>query len=161
MEHFVEKPEDFVSGNKFVQIGHNPFGDYAPQSTQIQGILQSMYDTFTTDLEKDNGEEADKQKTFEALMATKKKELATLQSSLEDEDKNHADSTKSVADDKAMRTSTREQLASDEEIFTQTKEACAKKAKQWAQRTRSRSQELAGINEAIKILDSDDAKKTF
>jgi peptidoglycan hydrolase CwlO-like protein len=164
MEQFVEKPDAFFHGKSVMgamQVSNNPFGDYAPQSGQIQGILQSMYDTFTGDLEKDNAEEADKQKAFEALMATKKKELATLESSLEDEDKNHADSTKSVADDKAMRTSTREQLASDEDIFTATKEACAKKAKQWAQRTRSRSQELAGINEAIKILDSDEAKKTF
>merc|ERR1719162_2370733 len=60
-----------------------------------------------------------------------------------------------------MRIDTREQLASDEQIFTQTKEACAKKAKQWAQRTRLRSQEIAGIDEAVKILNSDEAKKTF
>jgi len=161
MQHFVEKPDDFVNGNKFVQTGHNPFGDYAPQSSQIQGILDNMHDTFKADLKKDISEETDKQKSFDDLMATKKKELGTMESSLQDEEKGDADRTKSVADDKAMRTDTREQLASDEQIFTQTKEACARKAKQWAQRTRLRSQELAGIDEAVKILNSDESKKTF
>jgi len=99
--------------------------------------------------------------TFDSLMGTKKKELSTMESSLQDEEKGDAGRTKSVADDKAMRTDTREQLASDELIFTRTKEACAKKAQQWAQRTRLRSQEIAGIDEAVKILNSDEAKKTF
>jgi len=158
----VEKPEEFVKGkDAFVQNSQNPFGDYAPQSTRIQGILKSMYDSFTGDLEKDNAEEGEKQKAFEELMETKKKELRTLESSLEDETKGHADKTKSVADDKAMRDETREQLASDEAFFTTTKEACEKKSKHWAQRSRLRTQEISGISEAIKILNSDEAKKTF
>ena len=53
------------------QVGQNPFGDYAPKSTMIQGILKGMYDAFTADIEKDNAEEAEKQKSFEELMATK------------------------------------------------------------------------------------------
>jgi C-terminal processing protease CtpA/Prc len=56
------------------QVGQNPFGDYAPQSTQIQGILKGMYDAFTADLEKDNAEEAEAQKSFEELMGTKMQE---------------------------------------------------------------------------------------
>jgi len=162
VERFVEKPQDFFhQGASAVQIGNNPFGDYAPQSTQIQGILKSMYDTFTTDLEKDNAEEGEKQKAFEELMATKKKELKTLTGSLEDETKSDADRTKQLADDKAMRADTRDQLDSDEAFFTATKEACAKKAKHWAQRSRLRTQELDGITQAIDILNSDEAKKTF
>jgi len=164
MEHFLDKPGDFVNGKAAlgaVQVGHNPFGDYAPQSSQIQGILQSMYDSFTSDLEKENGEEAEKQKAHEELMATKKKELNTLQESLEDETKSESEMNKDVADDKAMRDDTREQLASDEKFFAATKASCSKKATQWAQRSRLRSQELAGLDEAIKILNSDKAKKTF
>jgi hypothetical protein len=164
IEHFVQKPEDFFKGSSTqsaLQTANNPFGDYAPQSNQIQGILKSMYDTFTADLEKSNAEEAQKQKAFEDLMATKKKELTTLQSSLEDESKGSAERTKQVADDKAMRDDTREQLDADEQFFTQTKESCQTKANHWAQRSRLRTQELAGITQAIGILSSDDAKKTF
>merc|ERR1719199_2111149 len=60
MKHFVAMPQDFIGtstkGMSAAQIGQNPFGDYAPQSTQIQGILKGMYDAFTADLEKDNVE---------------------------------------------------------------------------------------------------------
>jgi len=163
VHEFVEKPEDFMKGKALgaVQIGHNPFGDYAPQSTRIQGILKSMYDSFTSDLEKDNAEEGERQKAFEELKATKDKELATLESSLQSESKSDAERTKSVADDKAMRDETKDQLAADEAFFTETKEACSKKANMWATRSRLRSQELAGINKAIEILNSDEAKKSF
>jgi hypothetical protein len=76
VKQFVAAPEDFMAkhaaGTSAVQVGQNPFGDYAPQSTQIQGILKGMYDAFTGDLEKDNAHEAESQKSFEALTATKK-----------------------------------------------------------------------------------------
>merc|ERR1712232_589171 len=55
MKRFVDKPEAFVGKGKplsAVQTANkNPFGDYAPQSTAIQGILKGMYDSFTADLE--------------------------------------------------------------------------------------------------------------
>merc|ERR1719183_2081805 len=86
MKHFVSKPDDFVghpgSAMSAAQVGQNPFGDYAPQSTQIQGILKGMYDAFTADLEKDNAEEAESQKSFEALFGTKIQELKTLEATL-------------------------------------------------------------------------------
>merc|ERR1719337_55810 len=87
VEQFVSQPDAFASmhsaGMSATQIGQNPFGDYAPQSTQIQGILKGMYDAFTADLEKANADEAGQQKAFEALMATKQRELATLQATLD------------------------------------------------------------------------------
>merc|ERR1719401_883636 len=87
LRSFVTKPEEFVAHHietmSAAQVAQNPFGDYAPQSTQIQGILKGMYDAFTADLEKDNAAEAESQKSFEEIMATKKQELATLQATLE------------------------------------------------------------------------------
>merc|ERR1719178_499037 len=75
VKHFVATPEAFwnsgTSAMSATQLGQNPFGDYAPQSSQIQGILKGMYDSFTADLEKDNVAEAESQKSFEALIATK------------------------------------------------------------------------------------------
>ena len=40
-----------------VLIANNPFCDYAPESTQIQGILKGTYDGLTTNLEETNAEE--------------------------------------------------------------------------------------------------------
>merc|ERR1719261_1641796 len=58
VQDFVANPDRFINKEGFsgAQVGQNPFGDYAPASTQIQGILKGMYDSFTWDLEKANAE---------------------------------------------------------------------------------------------------------
>merc|ERR1719181_1176066 len=143
------------------QVGQNPFGDYAPQSTQIQGILKGMYDAFTSDLEKDNADEADAQKTFQALMATKEEEKATLVVTLQKQEADKASKTKRLSDSEVLLDDTNKQLEADEAFFADTKEACQAKASEWSVRTRLRTEELAGMKQAIEILSSESASKTF
>merc|ERR1719387_2351796 len=52
---------------------------YSPASTTIMGVLKDMYDTFVANLEKETSTESDAQMNFEDLMATKEKEMASLQ----------------------------------------------------------------------------------
>merc|ERR1719487_3103280 len=125
VQHFVENPGSFATGGmSAAQTGQNPFGDYAPQSTQIQGILKGMYDAFTADLEKDNVEEANKQKSFEELMATKKQELDTLEATLEKQTADDAAAKDLLAKTTSDQETTKEQLAADEIFFADTKAAC-------------------------------------
>jgi hypothetical protein len=157
IRNFVQHPDSMKptprkNGMSAVQLGNNPFGDYAPQSTQIQGILKGMYDAFTADLEKDNVEEAEKQKAFEEFMKTKKAEQATLELTLEKQEDAKAKKTKLLADSKTDRDDTKEQLAADEEFFEDTKTSCQNVASVWAERSRLRTEELQGIITAIKIL---------
>lgn len=167
IRQFLEKPENFSPSRKSaassLQTGssNNPFGEYAPQSTQIQGILKGMYDAFTADLEKDNAEEADKQKGFEEYIATKQKELATLQESLDNQELDFATKTKDEADSQAERDETEKQLEEDEAFFELTKQTCRTKAMEWAERSRLRSEELAGIGKAIAIIDSPESRAIF
>merc|ERR1740130_695862 len=143
------------------QVGQNPFGDYAPQSSQIQGILKGMYDAFTSDLEKDNVAEAESQKSFEEIMATKREELATLEATLQKQESDMAAKTKKLSESNVLLDDTTAQLKADEQFFEDTKEACQTKATQWSVRTRLRTEELNGMQQAINILLSKDAKKTF
>merc|ERR1719498_363978 len=160
VKHFVENPQNFAAhAMSAAQIGQNPFGDYAPQSTQIQGILKGMYDAFTSDLEKDNVDEANKQKSFEELFGTKMQELATLKLTLQKQEKDHAEKTKKLAEDETLREDTSEQLAADEKFFEETKNAAEAKASEWSTRTRLRTEELAGMEGAIQILSG--GSKTF
>merc|ERR1719321_2073605 len=112
-----------------------------------------MYDSFSADLEKANAEEADKQKAFEELMATKKAELETLKATLEAKTKEHADAEKQLADDKVLLADTKAQLEADEKFFEETKASCKVKAAEWAERTRLRTEEINGIQKAIVILE--------
>merc|ERR1719420_1319891 len=170
MKEFVENPSKFV-GSQFsaAQVGAdsaNPFGDYAPASTKIQGILKGMYDSFSANLETANAEEADKRKAYEELHATSLQEHATLTATLEAKTKEHADATKDLADNKVLLEETKVQLAADEKFFDETKAGCRAKAAEWAERTRLRTEELHGITKAIQILEGgmdtfDAAKSTF
>jgi hypothetical protein len=165
VKSFVAKPEAYMAahlaGMSATQVGQNPFGDYAPQSTQIQGILKGMYDAFTADLEKDNVAESESQKTFEALIATKKAELTTLEETLQNQETDQAAKTKKLKESQVLKDDTVDQVNADEAFFADSKEACQTKAKEWSVRTRLRTEELSGMNEAISILSSGDAKKTF
>ena len=160
---FVADPVNFMSNKRssFLQAQNNPFGDYAPASTQIQGILKNMYDTFIGNLQNWNEEEGTKQMQFEELMETKKEELAALQSTKANKEEQHGESTKNLADDKTRRANTETQLRDDEQFFADTKASCQGKADEWAERTRLRTEELGGIAQALKTLDSEEARATF
>jgi len=165
VQNFVKDPTGFFSKKSAsfsgAQIAQNPFGDYAPASTVIQGTLKNMYDTFTSQLESANADEAGKQKSYEELMATKTSELATLSSTLENKQTTLGETSKTLADSQEEKASTQAQLDDDEAFFEDTKEACKSKADAWAERSRLRTEELAGINKAVEILTSDEAKATF
>jgi len=169
VREFVYSPDDYLSKQhghsdafSAAQTGkNNPFGDYAPQSGAIQGILKGMYDAFTSDLEKSNAHEANKRKAYEELMETKKLEEKTLKATLGKQESTSADKTKDLADSRTKLEDTKDQLAADEEFFAKTKTSCKDKASAWAERTRLRTEELHGIAKAIEILDSDEAKETF
>jgi hypothetical protein len=164
MKHFVSKPTDFVAqgkGMSAAQMGQNPFGDYAPQSSQIQGILKGMYDAFTSELEKDNADEADKQKSFEEIFGTKMEELETLKLTLLKQETDLAAKEKKLSESEVLLDDTTDQLKADEVFFADTKEACQAKATEWSVRTKLRTEELQGMDTAIRILSSETATKTF
>jgi len=163
MKSFVDHPDGFAGSRSVsaVQIANNPFGDYAPQSSQIQGILKGMYEAFTTSLEKANGEEADKQKAFEELMATNNKELETMELSLEKEELDQSDKRKKLADAKVDLDDTKAQLNADEFFFAETKTSCKIKAQEWSERSRLRTEELNGIRMGIKLLSSEISEAVF
>mmetsp|Transcript_88850 Transcript_88850/g.254428 ORF Transcript_88850/g.254428 Transcript_88850/m.254428 type:complete len:716 (+) Transcript_88850:117-2264(+) len=165
LRHFVERPADFAgpapTGSSFSQVGTNPFGDYAPKSTQIQGILKGMYDSMLSDMEKNHGEESNSQKAFQELMSTKQEELKDLQATLESHTLGKAEKAKMLADSKVERDDMEAQLKADETFFEATKDGCTVKADVWNERSRLRTEELQGIAQAVQILSSPDAQKIF
>jgi len=159
VSRFVTNPDDFTTqktrDNAMLQLDQNPFGDYAPQSTQIQGILKGMYDSFTSSLEKANAEEGEKQSVFQELMSTKKAELQTLQVTLTTQQSQQAAKNKLMADTEAELDETKEQIKADEAFFQDTKGSCRQRAHEWSERSRLRSEELTGIENALYILSTE------
>merc|ERR1719454_1667590 len=136
-------------------------GAYETQSGAIQGILADMMDSFTRDYASNDEEEKAKQADFDALMKTKTDDLKKLEKALTDKTMNEGDDVKQLATDQKEREETEDELKATEEFLETTTDACKAKADEWAERSRLRTEELAGMNEAIDILTSDSAKGTF
>merc|ERR1719454_107642 len=136
-------------------------GAYETQSGAIQGILADMMDSFTRDYASNDEEETAKKGEFDALMATKTDDLKKLEKALTDKTMNEGDDVKQLATDQKDREETEDELKATEEFLETTIDACKSKADEWAERSRLRTEELAGMNEAIDILTSDTAKGTF
>merc|ERR1719331_12247 len=136
-------------------------GAYETQSGMIQGILADMMDSFTRDYASNDEEETEKKKEFDALMKTKTSDLKQLEKALTDKTMNEGDDVKQLATDQKEREETEDELKATEEFLETTIDACKSKADEWAERSRLRTEELAGMNEAIDILTSDTAKGTF
>jgi len=134
---------------------------YNPASTTIIGILKDMYEQFSSNLEKQTMDEADRQQNFEAVIAVKEKELATLTATKVQKEAEKAEAEQMCADASQELDDVSKQMKSDALFFSETKAACGQKADEWAERSRARTEELAGISKALEILSSDAAKEQF
>merc|ERR1719265_2499005 len=90
-----------------------------------------------------------------------KADLALMKSDLNAKELSQGNDVKDLATEQKQREETQAQLDADEAFFETTKESCKAKADEWAERSRLRTEELAGMNEAIDILTSDEATSTF
>jgi len=149
---FMKNPAAFVVKSRT---------QYAPSSETITGILKDMYDTFTANLESETQKEADSQSAYQDIMATKAKELATQKSVLANREAIKAESEKIMADTQQELLDTTQQMKEDSKFFDEAKAACEAKADEWEERSRLRTAELDGINQALETLTSDEARAMF
>jgi len=157
VKHFITHPGSLLS----TKVGSPHKGTYNTQSTMIQGILKEMKESMERDLDSATTEEGEKKDAFDELHDTKTKSLNLLQATLMKTNTDNGGDTKQLAEDEQEREETQAQLKTDEEFFETTKDSCKAKADEWAERSRLRTEELAGISKAIDILTSADAVATF
>merc|ERR1719201_1397647 len=159
VKSFLGTPSAWVEQSASVYSPHK--GTYSTQSGAVQGILADMLDTFKRNRESAIEEETMKAAEFENLKDTKSKDLSLLEKTLTKKKMDQGDDTKSLGEAKLNRADTETQLETDEAFFASTQKACKEKADEWSERSRLRAEELAGINEAVAILTSDDASAIF
>merc|ERR1719335_1586349 len=155
VSNFAKDPAEFYDQKAEKSASYNP------ASATIMGILKDMYDTFSMNLEKATEVEAVAQKNYESLIGVKENEMATLMDARKKKEGEKADAEKDLADNSQELDDTTKQMKADTIFFDETKAACQAKADEWAERVRARTEEMAGINKALEILTSDDAKALF
>jgi len=134
---------------------------YAPQSESIQGILGNMYDTFANDLQETTQQEAKSNREYETFIETKQEELAKMEEIKGKKESQKADAEQALAEASSLYDETEKQMKADIDYFDVTKKGCIAKSEEWNERSELRKMELDGIEKAIKILTSDEARELF
>merc|ERR1719395_478378 len=127
---------------------------YAPQSATIQGILKDMYDSFSSDLESQTQDESEKNREFESLMANLNAQIATLKEEIIKAEEKKAGKEVELAD-------TLQEIEANIEFFDLTDAKCRATHEEWVARSEMRKEELAGVQEALDILTSDENRALF
>merc|ERR550532_365622 len=136
-------------------------GRYAPQSGQITGILKDMGDTMKKSLSEATVSEESSIEAFEKLMAAKTKEVEALQASIETKSTQIGESNVALVQMKEDLSDTQEQLLEDQKFIKGLAKSCETKTAEWAERSKTRAEELVALADTIKILNDDDALELF
>jgi len=135
--------------------------EYAPQSGQILGILKQMGDEMKKGAAEAAAAEADSIKTFDALMAAKKKEVLALTKEIETKLERVGTLGVEIAQMKNDLGDTEEALIADKEFLANLDQNCETKKKEWEVVVKTRAEELAALADTIKVLNDDDALELF
>jgi septal ring factor EnvC (AmiA/AmiB activator) len=136
-------------------------GDYSTQSGQIIGILKNMLDEMEKDLGEAGKAEKAAQAGFEELKAAKLKEIQATTDQIEALTKRSGELAVSIVQNKNAAEDAAEESADATNFLNNLKKTCADKQSEWDERQATRAQEIEAINEAIKVLNDDDALDLF
>jgi len=139
----------------------SPFQSYAPQSGEIFGILKQMQENFEQNLSSSQKEEIENQKAYQGLKDAKQTEIRAGKDQIDEKTSQLADSVEKHAQAKQEIEDTTNSLSSDEIFLMDLKKRCKLTDEEWAERQKSRNDEVVAVGEAISVLAGDDAHDTF
>merc|ERR1719352_710613 len=150
VKSFFGNPSAWVQTHSAMDSPHK--GTYKTQSDAILGMIKDMHDSFQRDLEDAETEEKKAISQFKDLMITKAKDQKMLQASLSKLTSQTASDDADLAADTKERKDTQDQLKEDRAFLDTTKTTCKTRAAEWSDRSRLRTEELTGMQEALTIL---------
>jgi len=136
-------------------------GDYIPASGQIVGILKNMKDEMDKSLGGIVSDEEAAAKSFSELKAAKEKEIAANSENIEKKTVRAGELAVKISEGKAAIKNATDELDDAQKFKANLKAQCAEKETDWAERSKTRTQEVAAIGEAIAVLNNDDALDIF
>merc|ERR1719160_1815354 len=140
------------------RLGQRFGNKYSPFEPTITQILKDLLESFKATQETETSNEADCQKSYEEIMDSKSKELATKKKMLAQKEEAKAKQNKDEAANQAQWQVAADQLKAANKVFKGAKASCTKLAEKWEERKKLRDEELKGIKEALETLTSDDAR---
>merc|ERR1719161_3484440 len=133
---------------------------YAPQSGQIFGILKQMKEDFEKNLAETRANEEKAIAEYEQLNAASEEEIAAGKKAMSQAEQEKADASEKAADEEDLA-DTEEQLAKDEEFLANLNAKCEATDKEYQERVKGRTAEIAAVGDTIQILNSDESFESF
>eukprot|EP00403_Amphidinium_massartii_P009298 CAMPEP_0178409982 /NCGR_PEP_ID=MMETSP0689_2-20121128/20742_1 /TAXON_ID=160604 /ORGANISM="Amphidinium massartii, Strain CS-259" /LENGTH=777 /DNA_ID=CAMNT_0020031139 /DNA_START=53 /DNA_END=2386 /DNA_ORIENTATION=+ len=149
------------AGAAFMQAQQPIFKSYNGRSSKIFGILSQMLDEFEANLAHEQEVEKTSQASFDELKATQTAYIEASKEKLDMLETEHSEVSKALSDANEDLDLTRKQRAADVEFLRNLKLQCQDLDSQWEERSKTRTEELASVAEALEILTADDAKDLF
>jgi len=134
---------------------------YAPKSGEIVGILKTLSDEMTADLNDATAAENTAVAEFESLVASKKKEIDALTKAIESKTARIGELGVSLAEMANDLEDTQEGLAEDQKFLADLDKNCAIKENEWEEYKKMQSMEMVALADTIKVLNDDDALELF
>jgi len=149
-----------ASGGAFLQAGDKQpyYKSYSPRSGVIFGILKQLKEEFEAQLSTSQSTESKGMGDYEAMNTAKEEQVEVGKEKLDDMEGEHAENQKALSDAKEDLDLTRKQRTADVEFLRNLKLTCQGLDKQWELRSKTRSQEILAVAEALTILTEDDAQ---
>jgi len=134
---------------------------YAPASGEIVGILKQLGDTMNKDLKDLIQQEETAKANYDALMKAKQKEVDAAIQAIESKIKRIGELGIEIVQLKEDLDDTSASFIEDKKFLADLEKNCGTKEKEWAERQKTRQDELLAIADTIKILNDDDALELF
>lgn len=141
----------------FLQAGK----DYAPQSGEIVGILKQMKESINEDLGGVVAEEEAAVKAYGTLKISLEDLIKTSGQSIEKKNATKGEVAVKIVEGKNLISTTEKQMGDDMRTLMQLKEMCSSKVDEFNTRKADAQSELGAINEAVGMLNNDDALQLF
>lgn len=151
----------FMQGGDYFDAKPTFSQAYAPQSSEIFGILKQMKETFESNLSSEQKEEMAAQETFANLKKAKEAEIKAGQDSVDAKSEQLATADETLAQSKEDLEDTKASWSADKKFLRELKVKCKMTDKEWEERQKIRQSELTAVAKAIELLSSDEAREQF
>merc|ERR1719359_1794295 len=131
------------------------------QGGEIMGVLKQMKTEFESNLADMQGEESKSVTEFGALKEAKTSEILAGEKMIKEKTALLGKTKVSLAEAKEDLEDTTGVMEADQAFLVDLKERCSVSDKEWEERSKTRSLEIAAVGETIKILTDDDAHDLF
>merc|ERR1719238_1361378 len=160
-QRILERSASQTSGPGFLQASEKQplYESRSSASNGIYGILTQMLDEFEKNLSTSQKDEIKAKEDYEALAAAKNEAIDTGKAKLDAMEAEDAGNAKALSDAKEDLELTRKQRSADVEFLRNLRVTCQNLDREWEARSKTRSQEIVAVSEALSIITEDDNRE--